>query len=56
MFLPCGISCPYSKSYRTNSAVFKFRGFLPQDLPTARMINEIVLGEETDIGPNGEVA
>ncbi|MBL8871931.1 MAG: DUF3050 domain-containing protein [Planctomycetaceae bacterium] len=27
----------------------------PQDLRTARMINEIVLGEETDIGPNGEV-
>lgn len=27
----------------------------PQDLATARMINEIVLGEESDIGPDGEV-
>lgn len=27
----------------------------PVDMPTARMINEIVLGEETDVGPHGEV-
>ena len=27
----------------------------PKDLPTARMLNEIVLGEETDIGPDGQV-